>query len=108
MSNYVRVGAVGDFPEGQGRIVSAARKPIAVFRVDGTLYAVNGVCPHMGGPIGAGKVEGTIVSCPYHNMRFDVKTGESADSFDHALRTYSIKVEGGDVYIDAWWAKKKG
>lgn len=106
MSNYVRVGALEDFPEGRGRIVSAARKPVAVFNVGGLLYAVNDICPHMGGPIGAGRLEGTVVSCPYHNMRFDVGTGESADSFGHSLQTYPVKVEGGEVFIDAWWAKK--
>ncbi|MEE8110026.1 MAG: nitrite reductase (NAD(P)H) small subunit [bacterium] len=108
MSNFVRVGALEDFPEGQGRIVSAARKPIAVFKVDGRIYAVNNICPHMGGPIGAGQVEGAVVSCPYHNMRFELDTGLSADAFGHSLQTYTVKVEGGDVWVDAWWAKKKG
>ncbi|MFQ5914211.1 MAG: Rieske (2Fe-2S) protein [Nitrospinota bacterium] len=107
MSHFVRVGALEDFPEGHGRIVSAARKPVAVFNAGGKIYAVNNICPHMGGPIGAGKVDGTVVSCPYHHMRFDLQTGRSADSFGHPLQTYTVKVEGGGVWIDAWWAKEK-
>ncbi len=107
MANFVRIGRVEDFPEGQGRIVSAARKPVAVFKVEGKLYAVNNICPHMGGPIGAGGLEGMVVACPYHALRFHLDTGRSADEFDHSLQTYSIKVEDGEVWIDAWWAKKK-
>ncbi|MFQ5694126.1 MAG: Rieske (2Fe-2S) protein [Nitrospinota bacterium] len=107
MPNFVRVASLGDFPVGEGRIVIAARKPVAVFNVDGALFAVNNICPHMGGPIGSGKLNGTVVTCPYHHMRFDVRTGESTDGFRHPLQTYPVKVEGDDVFIDAWWAKEK-
>jgi NAD(P)H-dependent nitrite reductase small subunit len=105
MPNFIRIGNIEDFPEGQGRMISAARKPVAVFKVNGKIYAVNNICPHMGGPIGGGEVEGTTVSCPYHHMCFDLETGRSADSFGHSLQTYPVKVEDGEVWIDAWWAK---
>ena len=107
MPNFVRIGAVEDFPEGQGRIISAARKPVAVFKAGGKFYAVNNICPHMGGPIGAGALVGTTVACPYHALRFHLDSGRSADEFGHSLQTYSIKVEEGAVWIDAWWAKKE-
>lgn len=107
MSEFVRVGAVEDFPEGLGRIVSAARKPVAVFNVGGTLHAVNNICPHMGGPLGAGKLDGACVTCPYHGMRFDVTSGRSADGFGHAVQIYDVRVDERDVLVKVWWAKKK-
>lgn len=105
MSHFVKIGHVIDFPEGKGRIVIAARKPVAVFKVNGEIYAVNNICPHMGGPIGGGELKETIVSCPYHAMRFDVRTGSSTDAFGHSLQTYSVKVEDNEVWLDVWWAK---
>jgi len=107
MRHLVRIGALEDFPEGAGRVVSAARKPIAVFNVGGRLYAVNNICPHLGGPIGAGTLAGgTVVACPYHGMRFDLATGRSADEFGHELQTYEVVVEQGDVFVGVWWTKK--
>jgi nitrite reductase/ring-hydroxylating ferredoxin subunit len=106
--SLTQIGVSGDFPEGEGRVVTAARKPIAVFNVDGRLYAVNNICPHLGGPIGAGCiVEGTVVACPYHGMRFDLATGASADEFGHGLETYEIVVEDEKVFVKVWWAKNK-
>ena len=107
MAHFVKVGAIDEFPEGKGRIVSVARKPVAIFKLNGEIYAVNNICPHLGGPIGGGELEGTVVSCPYHAMRFDVRSGHSTDSFGHSLQTYSVKIEDDEVWVDAWWAKKE-
>ncbi len=78
---------------------------MAIFSVDGAFYAVNNICPHMGGPFGAGEVHGAEVSCPYHGMRFDLKTGHSTDVFGHSLQTYRVKVQDGEVCIEVWWGK---
>jgi len=106
MKDYQRVGVLVDFPEGRGRVVRVARKPVAIFNAAGTLYAVNDICPHLGGPISGGELIGTQVSCPYHGMCFDLRSGRSCDEFDHALQTYPVKVVGDEVYVRAWWAKR--
>jgi nitrite reductase/ring-hydroxylating ferredoxin subunit len=102
---YVRVGTLKDFPVGSGRIVRVARKPIAVFNTGRAIHAVNNICPHLGGPIGSGDLDGTEVTCPYHGMRFDVTTGKSVDSFGHDLQVYDVRVENGEVFVHAWWGK---
>lgn len=107
VSKLVLIGDVGDFPPGRGHIVIAGRKPIAVFNVDGDFYALNNVCPHLGGPIGAGKLTGTVVACPYHQLCFDVTTGKSADEFGHHLQQYQLRIEDNKVFIDAWWTKRR-
>jgi len=106
-TEFVRVGALADFPRGCARVISVGRKPLAMFNVDGTLHAINNICPHLGGPLGAGELEGCEVSCPYHGMPFDVTTGESADGFGHAVQVYRVKVEADAVWVEMWWAKKK-
>ena len=107
MASYVSVGTLDQFPLGQGRILSVARKPVAIFNVGGTLYALNNICPHLGGPLGAGTLDGTVVTCPYHRMGFDVTTGESADEFGHCVQTYGVRVSGEEVFVQAWWLKDK-
>ena len=65
----------------QGRLnfgVAASGLPSdwALFNVDGTFYALDGVCPHQGGPLGSGEVHNCIVTCPWHGWQFDVRTGQ--------------------------------
>lgn len=107
MRNFIRVAKTGDIPEGKGRAVNVGRKLVAVFKVAGRFYAVNDICPHMGGSLASGAVHGTQVICPSHGMCFDLGTGESADAFGHCIQTYEVKVEGDDLLIDAWWAESK-
>lgn len=95
--DYVRMGSLSDFPAGTGRIVRVARKPVAIFNIGGAVHAVNNICPHLGGPIGAGDLDGSVV-------RFDVTTGRSVDSFGHDLHIYDVKVIDGEVFVRAWWA----
>lgn len=107
MDSFISVGSLDQFPVGQGRILSVARKPVAIFNVAGTLYAVNNICPHLGGPLGAGVLNGSVVTCPYHHMGFDVISGASTDEFGHCVQTYGVRVSGDEVFVKAWWVKDK-
>lgn len=107
MRQFVWVAKTSDFPEGRGRVVNVGRKPVAVFQIDGNFYVVNDVCPHRGGTLSCGAVQGTCVICPSHGMRFDLRTGESTNGFGHHIQTYEVKVEGEDVFIEAWWVDEK-
>jgi nitrite reductase/ring-hydroxylating ferredoxin subunit len=73
---------------------------VAVFNVDGELYAVDGACPHRGGPLAEGVVRDGIVTCPLHWFRFDVRTGEHVGN-DPRLRLtcYPMRVAGGVVEV---------
>ncbi len=57
----IRVATTGDVPTGEGRVVDAAGKSIALFNVEGAFYATDNLCPHRGGPLGDGDLEGTVV-----------------------------------------------
>ena len=74
---------------------------MAVFRLrDGTLYAVSAVCPHAGGPIGDGQIDGTVVQCPLHQNAFRLADGVSTTG-QPPLRSYQVHVDdAGDVVIE--------
>jgi nitrite reductase (NADH) small subunit len=68
---------VRECPPGTCLEVVAAGRIIALCNVDGTFYALDGVCPHQGGPLGKGTISGHIVTCPWHGWQFDVRSGEN-------------------------------
>ena len=98
MANFVKVAAVADVAPGSGTCVEACGKQIALFNVGGTFHALDGVCPHRGGPLGEGELEGNTVTCPWHAWQFDVTTGESLTD-DSSVARYDVKVDGGDVLV---------
>ncbi|MGI0128725.1 MAG: Rieske (2Fe-2S) protein [Thermoplasmata archaeon] len=61
--------------EGHGVRITAGATPVAVFRAGGQLYALEARCPHVGGPLDQGKLEGTRVTCPWHGSTFDIRDG---------------------------------
>lgn len=103
--SFVKVASVHDLVPGQGKLVMAHGKPMALFNVEGTYYAINYICPHMGGPLGEGKfVEKFVVECPWHRWTFDVRSGLPDHEDGHSVAAYEVKVEGQDVLIG--WLKK--
>ena len=94
----VRVCSVEDLSEGEGRVDDVDGTAVAVFLVDGDVYALNGVCPHQGGPLGDGKIEEGCVFCPWHGWQFDIETGEHVHGRANAT-PYDVSVEDGDVYV---------
>ena len=72
---YVRVGKREDFPEGQMRRVDARGLPVVIMRREGLLHAMGAVCTHAGGPLDEGKLEGDVVTCPWHQSRFGFEDG---------------------------------
>ncbi|MGD9644937.1 MAG: Rieske (2Fe-2S) protein [Pirellulales bacterium] len=100
MSNWVRVARLTDCPRGTGREVLAADRVVALFNCDGTLYALDGVCPHQGGPLGEGELCGTTVTCPWHGWQFDVRTGQHRTSQSVRQPTFDVKIEGDEIWVD--------
>jgi nitrite reductase/ring-hydroxylating ferredoxin subunit len=95
-----RVAAAGDIAPGSGRIVEAGGRTVAVFNVDGVFHAIDNQCPHRGGPLGDGRLDGAIVTCPWHGYRYDVRTGGHQLSASFNVPCYPVTVEGGVVYVD--------
>lgn len=99
MSTFVKVARASDVEEGKGLIVWAGPLKVALFRCEGAIYAIRNQCPHMGGDLGEGLLTGTVVRCPDHGWKFDVRTGKSPDAELVAVRSFEVKIEGEDVYV---------
>lgn len=98
MSTFVPACPASEIAPGTAKTTTVAGKEVAVFHVDGAFYAIDNTCPHRGGPLAEGDVEGCTVTCPWHAWTFDLKTGASLTD-DLTVTTYPVKVEGGAVLI---------
>ncbi len=76
MPQKVQVLKTADLPAGECRAVTANGIELAVYNVDGKFYVLKNECPHSGGPLGEGMLDGTTVTCPWHGWQFDVCTGK--------------------------------
>ena len=96
----VVVGSVDEIPVGEGRTFSIDGEQIAVFRLrDGSLRAVNAVCPHKGGPLADGLADDRVVVCPLHGYTFDMCTGIEAGGADMSVRSYAVSTVDGSISI---------
>lgn len=100
MSKVVKVAPASEITPKQAKIIEVDGAQIAVFNVDGVFCAINNVCPHRGGPLGEGDLEGTVVTCPWHGWQFDVKTGKNPVNPAASVKTFICKVEGPDVCVE--------
>ena len=102
MSDFFPVLDAAALPPGKGETVLLAGQRIAVFNVGGEFYALADDCPHRGGPLGAGWVEGEkcTVACPLHGWEFDLKTGACLTAPSRPVRAYPIRVVNGKLEVD--------
>ena len=100
MSRRVLVGQAADVPVGEGRVVETEGKSLALFNVDGALYALDNACAHRGGPLGEGDLEGTVVVCPWHAWRWDVKTGANVNNPAVKMPCFPVSVDGDRVFVE--------
>lgn len=99
MANFVKVSKTSNIPSGSGRTIDLNGKPVAVFNVEGTFYAISDTCVHRGGPLGEGELDGKIVICPWHGWRYDVTSGVNEMDPSVAVQIYQVKVEGEDILV---------
>jgi nitrite reductase (NADH) small subunit len=100
MSRWIRIAAVADCPSGGSLEVVAEDRIIALFNVAGSFFALDGVCPHQGGPLGRGQLNGCIVTCPWHGWQFDVCSGQHQLNAKLVHPRYDVRIEEGSVLID--------
>ena len=95
-----KVAKATDVSPGQGLVVQAGAKTLALFNVAGAYHAIDNTCPHRGGPLGEGDLDGRLVICPWHGWRWDVTTGANANNPAVKIGCFPIAVEDGDVYVE--------
>ena len=82
-----------------GRTIN--NKQIAIFYVDGKIYAIDDTCTHAGGSLSEGEVNGTTVTCPWHGATFDITTGAATGApASEGVKGYKVVVEGDEVKVE--------
>lgn len=112
---FETVCSADDLAVGSMKAVKAGDQSIVLYHLDDGYYATQASCTHMFAPLAKGKlVEGCQVQCPFHRARFDLRTGEvvrwanfppgvqllNVIRGEKALKTYPVRVEGGDLQVD--------
>jgi nitrite reductase (NADH) small subunit len=97
---FVKVANVNDVEEGRGKVVEANNRVIALFKKNGSFYALDNSCKHEGGPLGEGELEGDMVVCPWHQWKYSIKTGNNTAMPNIKIDTFKVKIEGDSVLIE--------
>lgn len=115
MSRFVDAAGIDDLADGAMKSMKVEGQNLLLARVGGRYYATDGRCPHMGGELSHGRLEGTIVTCPRHGSQFDIATGKvlrwtkwtgitlalaKAFKSPRPVKTYQVQPEGDRVLVD--------
>ena len=100
MSDWTEVTALEDIPKLGSRVVKTDTMNIAVFRTaEDEVFAMKDECPHKQGPLSQGIVHGSSVTCPLHNWKIDLASGEALGPDEGCTNTFETKVENGKVFL---------
>jgi glycine betaine catabolism B len=98
--DFVKVAEAKDIQTSQMKEVQFDSQDVCIANVDGKYYAIGNVCTHEGGPLADGRLEGYEVECPWHQSKFDVRTGKvTSPPASESEPTYEIKVDGNSILI---------
>ena len=115
MGKLTRIANINDLTEGTMKKYQVQGKEILIARTEGKYYAAQNKCPHLGGDLSKGKLEGTIVTCPRHGSQFNLNDGRVVRwlkgtglistigkmlKSPHKLITYNTKIEGQDIMVE--------
>ena len=115
MAKYIKVGSTEEIKDGGKKKAIANGQEIMVARMGNSYYAIDNRCPHFGGDLSAGILEGTTITCPRHGSQFDIRDGKNlrwlkgvgiAASMAKILKppqgvaSYKTKLEGNDILVE--------
>ena len=97
---WQRVAALVDLADGAALPAKLGNRRIALYRLDGKVYAIDDVCTHVLALLSQGFIENGAVECPLHGARFDIATGRClTPPATVDLRIYAVRIEGGEVFV---------
>lgn len=97
-TDFIRVAALAEVPEGEMKIVF--NDLVVIANAAGRLYAFGNICPHAAGPIGDGILEGCVVECPWHSGQWDIATGNALNPLATAgIPVFDVRVVDDTVEI---------
>jgi 3-phenylpropionate/trans-cinnamate dioxygenase ferredoxin subunit len=115
MGDFAEVGKTTEFEDGTMKKLQVQGQEILLVKAGDRYYAASNRCPHLGGDLSAGKLEGTVITCPRHASQFDLKDGKivrwlkgsglfsavgKALKSPSPLKTYNVKIEGDTILLE--------
>ena len=98
--SFIHVCRLDEIEEGKTRVFMVEGREVLLTRQSGMVYALENVCSHDGGILGAGMVVDGQIECPRHGARFDVQTGQATRMPAVAeIESFEVKITNGDVFI---------
>jgi 3-phenylpropionate/trans-cinnamate dioxygenase ferredoxin subunit len=99
MSRQIVVGVAGELAPGQRKLAFIDGRSIVLFNVEGTLHAIDNACPHNGASLAGGQLEGCVLRCPAHGLRFDVRTGCMPGPGGLSVTTFPVEIVDSKVVV---------
>jgi nitrite reductase (NADH) small subunit len=100
MTIWTEIARLEDIPRLGARVLRTDNLDIAIFRTaTDQVFALRDRCPHKGGPLSQGIVHGGTVTCPLHNWKIDLASGEAQGPDEGCAHRYPVKVDNGVVYL---------
>ena len=99
MAEFVEVATLTQIAPGKTLVVNVAGKSVALFNVEGQIYAIDDACVHQGASLGAGKINGKIVTYRAHGLKFDVTTGYVGGSPGYGVASHAVQVVDGRIAV---------
>jgi nitrite reductase (NADH) small subunit len=97
---FVKVASLSQLAPGSVVEASLGESRYAICNVEGRIHALAGACPHRGGPLGQGAVNGSNLTCPWHAWEFDCRTGVHDYNPAVQVATFPVEVVGDEIRID--------
>ena len=95
------ITTLGNLPEGTGKAFEIGGRKIACFNVDGRIFAMDDACPHDGAPLSEGSLDGTTITCPWHEAEFDVTCGKVlCPPAVENVNTYPVFLTGDSIEVE--------
>lgn len=99
MAEFVEVASLEQIAPGRSLVVDVAGKSVALFNVEGQIYAIDDSCMHQGASLGAGSLQGKIVTCRAHGLKYDVTTGFVGGSPGYGVASHAVKIVDGKIAV---------
>ncbi len=96
---FVKAANKADLAPGTGKTVTVEGRCLALFNADGKYYAIDNTCPHRGGPLGEGSLNGNEITCPWHGWSFDVTSGQGTLNPAASVISYPVMEEGENILV---------
>lgn len=102
MSRWLDIANIDELTPGSRGVFDVDGIAVAVFNLGGEFFAIRDACPHDGGELAKGKLEGEEIICPRHGARFSIRTGAvlGPPAYED-LRTYEVRISHGKIQVAA-------